>query len=363
MATIIVTLLCLVLVVAGGAMLSQGILSTADAAASGVSSITTREASINRSAVTDVTVESVTFDNALRVWVKNTGFDKLADYEHWDVIVNYTDAGGTGHAVWLPYTANSTPGDNEWTVAGIWQNGPNEYFDPGILNPQEELLVLAPLNPVPAPSSAATVTVIADNGVSSTMDFTAPAYGAFYPHDDAFKITGTDYFYLRSGVPDDSSNITETTGPLARNQVGRWLLYNVDNPTQYARHCFPLHGITSIPASSWNVTYDGYIVGQWSGNSWAQLNIDVLIRKKDGTVRQTLATGVATATFAHFDVWQVISASYDFPGYTVVDPTDMLEIDYYGVSTLTGPSRIPASINLNVDDSTIPSANQTRIDY
>ena len=224
MATIIVTLLCLVLVVAGGAMLSQGILSTADAAASGVNAISTREADITRSAVSDITVESVTFDNALRVRVRNTGLDKLANYAYWDVIVHYTDAGGTSHAVWLPYTANATPGDNEWTVADIWQNGPNEYFDPGLLNPQEDLVIWAPLNPAPAASSSLDVTVIADTGADSTMTVTTPASGMFVPHAETFSITGTDYFYLLGGVTADGPAITETTGTIARRQHARQFL-------------------------------------------------------------------------------------------------------------------------------------------
>jgi len=355
--------MCLALVIVGGMMLSQGILTSADTAAVSMSAISTREADITRSAVTEVTVESVTFDDALRVRVRNTGLDKLADYAHWDVIVRYEDADGTSHAVWLPYTTG-TPGDNEWTAADIWHNGPNEYFDPGILNPQEELMIYAPLNPAPAASTSAQVTVIADNGVCSSLDFTVPAGGMYVPHAETFAIAGTDYFYLLGGVTPDGGAITETTGTIYRRQTGRWLLYNQAAASQDARHCFTLNGVTSVPAATWTVTYRGRANGSWFGfGTYAQLNIDVLIREKDGTVRQTIATRVAIVNLTNFNNWQTVTATYNFPGYTVVDESDLLEIDFYGQSTGQGPSSYTNSINLDVDDSSLSLANQTRIGY
>ncbi len=362
MATLVVSLICIALVIVGGMMLSQGILSSADTAAAGISTISTREAEITRTAVTEVSVESVTFDDALRVRVRNTGLDKLADYAHWDVIVSYTDAAAASHVVWLPYT-DGTPSANEWTVADIWQNGPNEYFDPGILNPQEDLMIYAPLDPAPAASSAAEVTVIADNGADTSMDFTVPSSGMFVPHSESFAITGTDYFYLLGGVPADDDNMTETTGSFSRRQTGRWLLYNQADPSQDARHCFTLNGLSTIPASTWTVTYRGRANGSWYGGSQAQLNMDVVIRRADGTIRQTIATRVAVASFTSFNSWQTLTATYSFPGYTVVDPSDMLEIDYYGQSTGFGSSSYNNSISLDVDDSALSANNLTRINY
>ena len=248
-------------------------------------------------------------------------------------------------------------------MADIWQNGPNEYFDPGLLNPQEDLVIWAPLNPAPAASSSLDVTVIADTGADSTMTVTTPAAGMFVPHAETFSITGTDYFYLLGGVPADGTNMTEQTPPLVRRSVGRWLLYNTADPTQYARHCFTLNGITALPASTWTVTYRGRGTGSWSGNNDAQFNIDVLIRQKDGTVRQTIAASVATATLVTYNDWETITATYSFPGYTVVDPSDLLEIDFYGQAIGNGPSSASALIELDVDDSTLAAADQTRINY
>jgi hypothetical protein len=196
------------------------------------------------------------------------------------------------------------------------------------------------------------------------MGFTTPAAGMLVPHAETFAITGTDYFYLLGGVPADGGAVTETTGTINRRQTGRWLLYNQADPTQYARHCFTLNGLAGIPASTWTVTYRGQANGTWFGfGNYAQLNINVLIRRADGTVRQTIATRVAIVNLTSFNNWQTISATYNFPGYTVVDPSDLLEIDYYGQSTGQGPSSFNNSINLDVDDSSLSLANLTRISY
>ena len=213
MATVIVSIMCLALVIIGGMMLSQGILTSADTAAVSVADITARESLITRAAVSGVTVESVTFDDALRVRVRNTGLDKLASYDRWDVIVRYEDAGGSRHAAWLPYTAGA-PGANEWTAADIWHGGPTEFFEPGILNPEEELVLYAVLDPAPGASTAADVTVITASGVYDSLSFDVPAGGLYVPHAETFRISGTEYFYLLGGQTADGPALTGPTGTI-----------------------------------------------------------------------------------------------------------------------------------------------------
>jgi hypothetical protein len=363
MATVVVSVMCLALVIVGGMMLSQGILTSADNAAVSVAAISSREADISRSAVSELTVESVTFDDALRARVRNNGLDKIAAYDRWDIIVRYEDAYGASYATWLPYAAG-TPGNNEWTVADIWLNGPNEFYDPGILNPQEELVIYAPLDPAPAAGTEAEVTVIAPNGVYDTLSFTVPAAGMFVPHAETFAIDGTGYYYLLGGVAADGPAVTETTGTINRWRTGRWLLYDQSDTSQDARHCFSLNGVSALPSGTWTVTYRGRANGAWYGfGNYAQLNIDVLIRRADGTVRQTIATRVAIVNLTNFNNWQTLSATYSFPGYTVVDESDLLEIDFYGQSTGQGPSNYYNSINLDVDDTSLSASNLTRITY
>jgi hypothetical protein len=86
-------------------------------------------------------------------------------------------------------------------------------------------------------------------------------------------------------------------------------------------------------------------------------DIDILVRQFDGSVRATLATGVAdsadlTSTPATF------SGAYSMAEYTVVDQTDYLEIDYY-VDVASATSGTAAY--LRIDDNTLPTADQTRV--
>jgi hypothetical protein len=85
-------------------------------------------------------------------------------------------------------------------------------------------------------------------------------------------------------------------------------------------------------------------------------DIDVLIRKSDGTIRSVIATNVAnsgnltsTAT--------TLSGTYSWGAYTVVDQTDYLEIDYYVDVTTTGS----LDAHLRIDDSSLATGDQTRI--
>ncbi len=86
-------------------------------------------------------------------------------------------------------------------------------------------------------------------------------------------------------------------------------------------------------------------------------DIDILIRKSDGSVRATIASNVAassdlTSTAA------TLSGTYAWDTYTVVDQTDYLEIDYY-VHVTTPVAGVDAY--LRIDDSALAVSDQTRI--
>ena len=61
------------------------------------------------------------------------------------------------------------------------------------------------------------------------------------------------------------------------------------------------------------------------------------------------------------DTWLTKSATYAFPGYTVVDDSDYLEIVYYGEIRGNG-SNTPGYMQLMIDDSTLDESDQTRIE-
>ena len=90
------------------------------------------------------------------------------------------------------------------------------------------------------------------------------------------------------------------------------------------------------------------------------VDMDVIIRKSDGTIRTTLATDVADSSNITSKEWQTFSGTYAFPGYTVVSGTDYLEIDLFADATLNS-SQENVSVDFRIDDPGLPISSQTRV--
>jgi KaiC/GvpD/RAD55 family RecA-like ATPase len=89
----------------------------------------------------------------------------------------------------------------------------------------------------------------------------------------------------------------------------------------------------------------------------AHEDVNVCIRRSDGAIRQTLAINVANSESLSATA-QTLSATYDWPGYTVVNETDYLEIDYF--ADISSPNPV-AIAYFRIDDVTSATANQTRV--
>ena len=89
-------------------------------------------------------------------------------------------------------------------------------------------------------------------------------------------------------------------------------------------------------------------------------DIDVHIRKADGTIRGTIAENVADTRNIPETTWQTVTAVYYFQGYTVVDDTDYLEIDLFAHATSNVTSTTMA-LSFSLDDSSLAVADQSRI--
>lgn len=105
----------------------------------------------------------------VQLTLKNSGTTRLADFSHWDVIVEYQD-GVSEQVNWLPYGTDA----NEWS-AQIYQDAATllpESFDPNILNPGEDLVVTVNVSPAMADGSTNRITVVTPNGVAVAETFT-----------------------------------------------------------------------------------------------------------------------------------------------------------------------------------------------
>ena len=106
----------------------------------------------------------------------NDGQSQLRQISDWDVVVWYEGASGAGLQIeWLTYTVSATPSAGEWTLSGIYEDAGTldpEVYQPGIVNPDEELIIRIELGPAAATSSSNTVTLAVEQGVAVTAVFT-----------------------------------------------------------------------------------------------------------------------------------------------------------------------------------------------
>ena len=361
MAAIVVTIICLLMTVVGGMTLSQGMLTSADATAINFDKVTALEGEITRTDLTILRAAKLSWADYLRVTVKNSGQVKLASFDKWDVIVNYTDNSGTLRSVWLPYS-DDAPTGNEWQKARIGLEGPIEFFEPGILNPAEEMVTLINLNPPSGNATSGSVSMATPNGVYTSFPFLNLGYTRLTPQSENITLNNTKYYELVEATPADGISMI-VSARFTRTQ--RILLNNENDSTRPARFIFPLIGINRIPAKTWTVYYRGLISnGFLRNNQSAYLNIDIRVLREDGSVRANIATGAAQASISEDDEgnWVTVfnNLPYNFPGYNVVNQNDYLEISFYG--QLTRNPDNAGYIYLDIDDNTLPIADQTRIE-
>jgi len=366
MATVVVSIICIAMIIVGGMTLSQGILTSADSTALSMEDISLREGDMRRTDLDAVGAAYLSWADLLQITVDNAGQTKLASFDKWDLIVDYYDSGGTCHIEWLPYTTGAL-GDNEWQKARIGLNGPVEFFEPDILNPEEELVILASLNPLPGDATTGNITIATPNGIYESISFWNPGYTLLNPHSENTTIDSTEYFQIKEATPADGPTMLMTTDGFIKNVPDRKVLYDENQPSRPARHVFPLTGVSEIPASTWTVYYRCRTWGDPKfpkKDNDVNFDIDILVRQSDGTIRTTIATNEADAYLGNeeAEVWVTKSGTYDFPGYTVVDDSDYLEIVYYGEVDSGGPQEGPGYMQIMIDDNTLPLADQTRIE-
>ena len=169
METVIVSIICIALIVFGGMTMSQGFITSVDAGTTGLEEVSQRDETMIRTELTPTDTEMPSA-NTLELTLQNTGQTRLADFESWDIFVQYYDGTGTYHVQWLPYTGD-TLGNNEWEVAWIRLNGGNEIFEPGVLNPEEEIMVRAQLSPSAGANTTNMVVTSTPYGVTASTYF------------------------------------------------------------------------------------------------------------------------------------------------------------------------------------------------
>ena len=101
--------------------------------------------------------------------VNNDGQCNLYDFSEWDVIAQFENGGAT----YLGFAAGTIAGTGQWAVTGIEMgHGQPEIFDPGILNPNEHLMLQLNLDSELSPGQSARITVSTPSGVKAQVTVT-----------------------------------------------------------------------------------------------------------------------------------------------------------------------------------------------
>jgi len=172
METAIVSLVCIALVVFGGMTMSHGFMTSLDAGTAGLQQISNRDNDIMRTELSPVSanISMEAGPDPLEIVVQNTGHTKLADFSKWDVIVQYFDDAGQYHVQWIPYVEDTnTP--YEWDVGWIRMNGQPEVFDPGVLNPGEQIMIKTKLDPSVGTNTTNMVVITTPTGITCSTYF------------------------------------------------------------------------------------------------------------------------------------------------------------------------------------------------
>ncbi len=109
--------------------------------------------------------------DTVEVTLRNDGDTKLADFDQWDVILQYIDSGSGEHTQWYPYGS----GANTWGVEGIYLDASKktgEIFDKNILNSGEEMVIWVSVSPAVGSPTTNLATVTTPNGISTSTVFT-----------------------------------------------------------------------------------------------------------------------------------------------------------------------------------------------
>ncbi|MBI2964868.1 MAG: hypothetical protein HYY34_01540 [Chloroflexi bacterium] len=105
------------------------------------------------------------------VTVENTGGFAYADWDKWDVAVQYTTSTGAVSIQRLSYSATLAAG--KWTVVGTYLNAATaeQGVEPDALNPTEQLVVRVQVTPVARSATTGMVVITTQDALSTRIHF------------------------------------------------------------------------------------------------------------------------------------------------------------------------------------------------
>lgn len=166
METALITLICVAIIIVGTVTTMMTSVQSATTLSESLKEMEEQAADIRRTEIDAIDNADVGNDD-IYVTVVNDGQTNLAQFPKWDVIAQY-ESSGTDYTTYLEYTTDVDPGDNQWTVDGIYLPDDNpEVMDSNILNPGEKVVLRIGLNPLMDSTTYGRMTISTPNGVTS----------------------------------------------------------------------------------------------------------------------------------------------------------------------------------------------------
>ena len=175
MDTVLISLLVIMILLFGVLTLTESFVRIQDGLAISWREMEERTAEQVRTALMVVESESINAGTALDITLRNTGSTKLTNFDGWDVITQHYDLTGDYLIDWHEYRESGPIVGGEWLVEGIYVaalTDVGEVFDPGILNPGEEIVIRAELSSPMDSGTAGLATISTWNGITASTVFT-----------------------------------------------------------------------------------------------------------------------------------------------------------------------------------------------
>ena len=109
MGTAIVSLLSIGIMLTGTLMLARGSIFSFEELAEALQTMEKRIEQAARTKIAGVSATTLPGDTDVRLVIKNSGEVSLSDFEHWDMLVQYTDSLGDLSIQSMAFSASSTP--------------------------------------------------------------------------------------------------------------------------------------------------------------------------------------------------------------------------------------------------------------
>ncbi|MEX0762839.1 MAG: hypothetical protein WD208_00670 [Dehalococcoidia bacterium] len=175
MATLIVALVAVAVILAGMAGLAHSSIGPQATLSDSFREMRERTGQAARTGMSSLGVTVQAGGSTVDWSVMNDGQARLHSFESWDLFMVYQDAPGGGLQIQrLAYTDATSPAAGEWTVEGIYRDVSTltgEVYEPGIVNPGEELIVRAVVSPAVATPTDNSILLAVTSGVTVTAQF------------------------------------------------------------------------------------------------------------------------------------------------------------------------------------------------